>query len=87
MDYDNVKKETVYECLLRAVSHFPACGHTEQSIKIVCEDWYNYFSSKSDIQFSVIFRNMMAEIRFFPVMSDFVNASSGVSRDGKEWIR
>jgi len=75
--------QTVLVQLGRLACHYPNSGHTEDSLKVVAEDWYDEFKGISDRHFINIIKQVRRSARFFPVVADLCTAKEETSEVDK----
>lgn len=59
--------------MTRLSCHFPKSGHTNDTLRVVAEDWYGEFSGRvSDEKFKEAVKAVKRTCKFFPVIADLV---------------
>lgn len=57
-------------------AHFPSSGHTEQTIKVISEDWHDELKNLvPDERFVYVMKLIRKETRFFPCLADFLRVN------------
>lgn len=78
-----LQPQTVIKTLVRLLSHYPNCGHSEETLQVVAEDWYETFHQNyTDAEFVEAVKVARRQCRFFPTEKDVFGEES--ARGGKK---